>query len=199
MPRRKLYQIIYCDPPWDYKGQTQHTGRGGAKSGGAISHYPTMTVSEMKKLNVKDIADPEGCLLFMWTSSPHLDQAIDLMKAWGFDYATIGFIWDKQRLNPGYYTLSQCEICIIGKLNRIPKPRGARNIQQLVSIKRTRHSQKPGEVRERIVKMFPKQNKLEMFARRKAKGWDSWGNEVKSQIKIIKQQAKLAAKLRKQR
>ena len=197
MPRRKLYQIIYCDPPWDYKGQTQHTGRGGTKSGGAISHYPTMTVSEMKKLNVKDIADPEGCLMFMWTSSPHLDQAIDLMKAWGFDYATIGFIWDKQRLNPGYYTLSQCEICIIGKLNRIPKPRGARNIQQLVSIKRTRHSQKPGEVRERIVQMFPKQNKLEMFARRKAKGWDSWGNEVKSQIKIIKQQAKLAAKLRK--
>ena len=197
MPRRKLYQIIYCDPPWDYKGQTQHTGRGGAKSGGAISHYPTMTVSEMKKLNVKDIADPKGCLLFMWTSSPHLDQAIDLMKAWGFDYSTIGFIWDKQRLNPGYYTLSQCEICIIGKLNRIPKPRGARNIQQLVSIKRTRHSQKPGEVRERIVKMFPKQNKLEMFARRKSKGWDSWGNEVKSQIKIIKQQAKLAAKLRK--
>jgi len=197
MPRRKLYQIIYCDPPWDYKGQTQHTGRGGIKSGGAISHYPTMTVSEMKKLNVKDIADPEGCLLFMWTSSPHLDQAIDLMKAWGFDYATIGFIWDKQRLNPGYYTLSQCEICIIGKLNRIPKPRGARNIQQLVSIKRTRHSQKPGEVRERIVQMFPKQNKLEMFARRKAKGWDSWGNEVKSQIKLIKKQAKLAAKLRK--
>ena len=197
MPRRKLYQIIYCDPPWDYKGQTQHTGRGGIKSGGATSHYPTMTVSEMKKLNIKDIADPEGCLLFMWTSSPHLDQAIDLMKAWGFDYSTIGFIWDKQRLNPGYYTLSQCEICIIGKLNRIPKPRGARNIQQLVSIKRTRHSQKPGEVRERIVKMFPKQNKLEMFARRKSKGWDSWGNEVKSQIKIIKQQAKLAAKLRK--
>lgn len=197
MPRRKLYQIIYCDPPWDYKGQTQHTGRGGVKSGGAISHYPTMTVSEMKKLNVKDIADPEGCLLFMWTSSPHLDQAIDLMKAWGFDYATIGFIWDKQRLNPGYYTLSQCEICIIGKLNRIPKPRGARNIQQLVSIKRTRHSQKPGEVRERIVQMFPKQNKLEMFARRKAKGWDSWGNEVKSQIKLIKKQAKAAARMRK--
>lgn len=197
MPRRKLYQIIYCDPPWDYKGQTQHTGRGGIKSGGAISHYPTMTVSEMKKLNVKDIADPEGCLLFMWTSSPHLDQAIDLMKAWGFDYATIGFIWDKQRLNPGYYTLSQCEICIIGKLNRIPTPRGARNIQQLVSIKRTRHSQKPGEVRERIVQMFPKQNKLEMFARRKATGWDSWGNEVKSQIKLIKKQAKAAAIMRK--
>ena len=199
MPRRKLYQIIYCDPPWDYKGQTQHTGRGGVKSGGAISHYPTMTVSEMKKLNVKDIADPEGCLLFMWTSSPHLDQAIDLMKAWGFDYATIGFIWDKQRLNPGYYTLSQCEICIIGKLNRIPKPRGARNIQQLVSIKRTRHSQKPGEVRERIVQMFPKQNKLEMFARRKATGWDSWGNEVKSQIKLIKKQAKAAAIMRRKK
>ena len=49
MPRRKLYQIIYCDPPWDYKGQTQHTGRGGTKSGGAVTHYPTMTVSEMKK------------------------------------------------------------------------------------------------------------------------------------------------------
>jgi N6-adenosine-specific RNA methylase IME4 len=86
--------------------------------------------------------------------------------------------------------MSQCEICLIGKIHKIPQPRGARNIRQLVSIERTRHSQKPGEVRDRISEMFPKQNKLEMFARKKYKGWDAWGNEVKSQINIFKKQAK---------
>ena len=114
----------------------------------------------------------------MWATSPHLDQAIDLLKSWGFSWATVGFVWDKKKVNPGFYTMSQCEICLIGKKGKIPSPRGARNIRQLVRVERTRHSEKPDEVRSRIVKMFPTQNKIELFARKKAKGWDSWGNEV---------------------
>ena len=124
----------------------------------------------------------EDCLLFMWATSPHLDQAIELLKAWGFSWATVGFVWDKQKVNPGFYTMSQVELCLIGKRGKIPKPRGARNIRQLVSEMRGKHSAKPAEVRKRIEEMFPEQNKIELFAREAPEGWDVHGNEVESDI-----------------
>jgi len=177
------YEILYADPPWDYKGQRQHNGKGKKDTGGAVEHYPTMTLKELKRLDIDSIC-AESCLLFMWSSSPHLDQAIDLMKAWGFSWATVGFVWDKQRVNPGFYTMSQCELCLIGKRGKIPKPRGARNIRQLVSEMRGKHSTKPAEVRKRIELMFPEQNKIELFSRHSPPGWDIWGNEVKSNITL---------------
>lgn len=177
------YQIVYADPPWDYKGQKQHNGKGGVDTGGAIEHYPTMTLNELKLLRVKDVCD-DDCLLFMWTSSPHLDQAIELLKSWEFKYATVGFVWDKQKVNPGFYTMSQCELCLIGKRGRIPSPRGARNVRQFVSVERGVHSAKPEEVRTRIEQMFPNQSKLELFARTTATGWDCFGNEVTSTVSI---------------
>ena len=173
----KKYSIIYADPPWDYKGQLQHTGSGGKDSGGAVRHYPTVSVPEMKTWDVASISE-EDCLLFMWSSSPHLDQAIQLGKAWGFRWATVAFVWDKQRLNPGFYTMSQCELCLVFRRGKIPQPRGARNMRQLVQIKRTRHSEKPDAVRERIEKMFPHQCKIELFARKRHQGWDAWGLEI---------------------
>jgi len=173
------YQIIYADPCWDYKGQTQHAGTKSSDTGGAKAHYPTMTLKELKGLKpmIDELAD-DDCLIFMWSSSPHLDQAIDLIKGWGFKWATVGFVWDKQKVNPGFYTMSQCELCLIGKRGKIPKPRGARNVRQLVSEMRGRHSAKPHEVRKRIDMMFPNQKKIELFARERVDGWDAWGNEI---------------------
>ena len=171
------FDIIYADPPWDYKGQLQHAGPGSADTGGAVRHYPTVKLSELKELNVKRIAAQDS-LLFMWATSPHLDQAIDLGKSWGFDWATVAFVWDKVRVNPGFYTLSQCELCLVFKHGRIPKPRGARNVRQLVSVKRGPHSTKPEEVRKRIERMFPDQRRIELFARNTAPGWQLWGLEA---------------------
>lgn len=177
------FSILYADPPWDYKGQTQHAGAGSGSTGGAVVHYPTMTLSDLKKLDVKDYA-ADDALLFLWSSSPHLDQAIDLMPSWGFDYVTVGFVWDKQKVNPGYYTMSQCELCLIGKKGKIPSPRGARNVRQYLSHPRGEHSEKPAEVRQRIEAMFPQHAKLELFARLKVAGWSSWGNEIESDVAI---------------
>ena len=41
------YQILYCDPPWDYKGQTQHGGKGNPDTGSALRHYPTMKLPQL--------------------------------------------------------------------------------------------------------------------------------------------------------
>ena len=176
-----MFSIIYADPCWDYAGHSQHGKKTITK--GAIDHYPTLNLEKLKTLNVKEICEKDA-LLFMWTSSPHLDQAIELMRAWGFEYKTIGFIWEKQKTNPGYYTLSRCEICIVGKMGKIPTPRGSRKEHQFLSEMRREHSQKPDEIRHRIERMFPTQRKIELFAREKKEGWSAWGNEIESDVEI---------------
>ena len=84
------FDIIYADPPWDYKGQLQHAGEGSQDTGGAVRHYPTVTLDDLKTLDIPSIS-ARDCLLFMWATNPHLDQAIDLGKAWGFAWATVAF------------------------------------------------------------------------------------------------------------
>jgi N6-adenosine-specific RNA methylase IME4 len=106
------------------------------------------------------------------------------MESWGFKYATIAFIWHKQRTNPGHYTMSECEICLVGKRGTIPTPRGARNVRQFLSKMRGKHSAKPNEIRARIEAMFPTQNKVELFARQNVLGWDAWGNECENSITL---------------
>ena len=171
------FEIIYADPPWDYKGQLQHAGKGNGDSGGAVRHYQTVTLKKLKNLPVRDIA-ADNSLLFMWATNPHLDQAIALGKAWQFKWATVAFVWDKMKVNPGFYTMSQCELCLVFKRGKIPNPRGLRNIRQLVSEERNGHSQKPKEVRARIDAMFPSLHKIELFARDCHSGWYAWGLEA---------------------
>lgn len=186
LPNKK-FDIIYADPPWDYNGKLQFDKSSKDVESidlsknifisSALFKYPTLKTSELMKLPVQEIAK-DDCLLFMWTSNPHLAQAIELGKAWGFEYRTVAFVWDKMNHNPGQYTLSNCELCLVFKRGRIPTPRGARNIQQLVRSPRKEHSEKPIEVMRAIEKMFPTQECIELFARRKTKGWDAWGLEV---------------------
>ena len=171
------FEVFYADPPWDYKGQHQHNGAGGLDTGGANRHYPTVSLKDLKRLNIQSIT-AENSLLFMWSSSPHLDQAIELGKSWGFAWATIGFVWNKMRTNPGFYSMSQCEVCLLFKHGKIPTPRGARNVRQYVEVARESHSKKPEEVRNRISQMFPTQRKIELFARETVPGWKVWGNQV---------------------
>ena len=191
----ETYDIIYADPPWDYNGKMQYdksnikTENVGFEKNIFISSaafkYPTLKLRDLKELDVKSIAK-DDCLLFMWTTGPQLAYAVELGQAWGFEYKTISFVWDKMAHNPGRYTLSQTELCLVFKRGRIPKPRGARNIRQLVRVPRSKHSQKPDLVIEGITKMFPEQKKIELFARKNYNGWDNWGLEIpNSKIDIL--------------
>jgi N6-adenosine-specific RNA methylase IME4 len=114
----------------------------------------------------------------MWTTWPHLDQAISLGTGWGFKYVHTPFVWNKMKVNPGFYTMTQTEPVLCFKRGKIPQPRGSRNERQLIEEMRTKHSTKPQECYTRIERMFPTQNKMEMFARIQRQGWDCFGNEV---------------------
>lgn len=183
----KKFDIIYADPPWHYNGKLQYDKSSKCVEKIDISRnifistaafkYPTVKTKDLMKIPIYEIAK-DDCLLFMWSTNPHLTQAMDLGKAWGFEYKTIAFVWDKMNHNPGQYTLSNCELCLVFKRGRIPKPRGARNIQQLVRSPRRKHSMKPDEVRNNIEKMFPNQKRIELFARGRFESWSEWGLDV---------------------
>jgi N6-adenosine-specific RNA methylase IME4 len=185
----QTYDIIYADPPWDYHGKMQYDRscikdvnvgfRRKVFISAATFQYPTMKLRDLEKLDVPSISASD-CLLFLWTTGPQMANAISLGSAWGFAYKTVAFVWDKMNHNPGRYTLSQTEFCLVFKKGRIPSPRGARNVKQLVRSRREAHSAKPEEVIDGITAMFPSQRKIDLFARRRFQGWDAWGLEAPS-------------------
>lgn len=170
----KKYNIIYADPPWSYKDK--------GCNGNAAQHYPLMKDADICALPVKDIA-ADDCVLFMWATYPKLQEALDVIKAWGFTYKTIGFQWVKQNRSRngtffglGRWTRGNTEPCLIatkGKPARVSK-----SVGQLVFSPIRAHSQKPDEVRDRIVELMGDLPRVELFARSAAAGWDCWGNEA---------------------
>lgn len=193
LPNKK-YQVIYADPPWDYGGKMQYDkttikseNAGFEKKifiSSATFKYPTLKLKQLKELNVASIS-ADDCILFMWTTGPQMSNSIELGISWGFEYKTVAFVWDKMIHNPGRYTLSQTEFVLAFKKGKFPQPRGARNIKQYIQVRRGEHSVKPLEIIDGITKMFPSQEKIELFARNNYIGWDNWGLEIpNSKIKI---------------
>lgn len=189
------YDVIYADPPWDYGGKMQYdktTIKSENKDfekkiflSSAEFKYPTLKLKQLKELDVPGIM-ADDCLLFMWTTGPQMANSIELGEAWGFEYKTIAFVWDKMVHNPGRYTLSQTEFVLAFKHGRFPQPRGARNIRQMIEIHRGKHSVKPVKVLDGITQMFPTQKKIELFARNNYVGWDNWGLEIPNEKIDIK-------------
>jgi N6-adenosine-specific RNA methylase IME4 len=165
-----LYPLIVADPPWRFTTRSEH-GRGRS----AENHYPTMTLEELKALSVP--AAPNG-LLFMWSTSPMLAQAIELMGTWGFDYG--GFVaWDKEIIGTGYRFRSQVELLLYGAKGRgLPIPPPADRVCNLITARRGAHSEKPVELYDLLARQYPGVPRLEMFARTVREGWDAWGNEA---------------------
>jgi N6-adenosine-specific RNA methylase IME4 len=176
----KKYQIIYADPPWDYKDK--------GCQGTMANHYKGMNIFEICKLPIKDISD-DSCILFLWATYPMLKEALRVIDWWGFEYKSIAFQWIK--LNPksktpfyglGRWTRGNTEPCLIatkGKPKRI-----SASVFQLIQQPRGKHSEKPQEARDKIIQLVGDLPRIELFARQKTEGWDVWGNEVKSDIEL---------------
>ena len=145
-------------------------------------------------------------MLFLWVVNTHLPEALELIKAWGFEYQTKGFIWIKTnkraRFDPDllpFIPVLETELIELPVSDRnfhigngfhtranpedcllasTGHPQRLRkDVRQLVFAPIREHSRKPDEVRERIERLYPGPY-LELFARESAPGWDSWGNEV---------------------
>jgi len=156
--------------------------------------YKTMTLETTKK-EIPKLPAYKNCVLFNWTSSSKLLEALDLIKFYGFTYKT-HIIWVKTKdkklwydeeiadtkvqLGIGHNIRNAHELLLIAHKGtpRTPlfKP------PSVVFAERTRkHSEKPKVFRKIINDCYPVKKKLEMFNRDKDeyhnKTWHYWGDE----------------------
>ena len=164
----KKYQIIYIDPPWKYEFSRSISRE-------IENQYPTMDLEDIKKLPIGDLAE-DNSILFLWSTSPKLEEAIEVIKAYGFKYVTSA-IWNKRSIGMGYYFRNIHELLLVGKRGALPVPKPENRVASLISIRRGRHSKKPVEFYKIIEDMYPDTTKIEIFSRIKREGWDSWGFE----------------------
>ena len=185
------YNKIYVDPPWAYATRSE---KGQERS--ASKHYGTMTLEQMKATPVLDLASPLGCLLAMWVTDTHIDQSFELIRWWGFDFKTVGFVWIKTNpldeariaeieaamqaqdldlivklltyLGMGHYTRANPEICIFATHGAPSRLEGGGGVRQVIFAERREHSRKPDGVRG-----------VELFSRLGDQdGWDAAGLEA---------------------
>lgn len=190
----RKYNIIYADPPWQYK----FPGTRAEKT----DDYQTMKTKDICELNIKKIADDDA-ILFLWIIWTKLSDALEVIKAWGFEYKTVAFVWVKTNKNTateqfsflptdsfdsfwgmGMWTRSNTEVCLLATKG---KPiRKSASVHQLIYSPLQGHSKKPDETRERIIELMGDLPRVELFARQKTDGWDVWGNQVESDIEVPK-------------
>jgi len=171
------FNIIYADPGWAYKNACHAGG------------YKVTGTAQIAALPVADIA-ANDCALFMWATFPMIQDAFEVMKGWGLKYKTAAFIWiktNKKRetdfFGMGNWTRANAEVCLLGIKGK-PK-RSSASMRQVIRRPIMRHSEKPPEIRDRIVQLMGDQSRVELFAREVMPGWAVWGNEVRSSVELL--------------
>lgn len=167
------FRVVYADPPWNY-GNAGVIGDSD-NYGHAERHYPAMTIAELCAMDIKSIVE-DNAVLFLWVTSPLLDECFPVIKAWGFDYKT-SFVWDKVKHNFGHYNSVRHEfllVCTRGSCT----PDEKKLYDSVISVERTeKHSEKPEEFRAIIDTLYTHGKRIELFARQRAEGWECYGNE----------------------
>ncbi len=192
---RNHYGAIYADPPWAFQAWYASGWRNRADGSRYYSspsprgaRYDTMLAEDIAALPVADIAASDS-VLFLWGCWPMLQQALHVMDGWGFQYKSCAFVWTKANIRQidlfredadgdmllGYWTRANTEFCLLGTRGK-PK-RIATDVRQPIIERRREHSRKPDCVYDRIERLVAGPY-LELFARTKRPGWDSWGNET---------------------
>jgi N6-adenosine-specific RNA methylase IME4 len=138
-----------------------------------------MPLEEICALPVSYLAT-DAAALFLWTTAPHLQESFDVLAAWGFEYKTT-VVWVKDKIGLGYFVRNQHELLLVATRGDMPSPSPANRPASVISAPRREHSRKPDEAYALIEQMYPELPKVELFARQKRSGWQTWGNEVRAE------------------
>jgi len=162
------YQLIYADPPWRYEHCETDCRR-------IENQYPTMTLDAICSLPVPTLAAPD-CVLWLWTTSPKVAEAMSVIAAWGFTYRTC-LVWVKDKIGMGYYARQRHELLLVAAKGHLPVPEPATRPDSVIEAPRLQHSAKPPSVYDTLERMYPACPKIELFSRTEREGWTQWGNE----------------------
>ena len=181
------YRTIVADPPWKYgvwgKGSKNALYATKDFNIDAEIPYKTMSVEEIKALNVAYLAD-ENCELYLWTTQKYLPDAFEVLKAWGFKYCQT-LTWCKTPMGTGQGGVycPTTEFLILGRKGKMPKAKRIDTTWWNVKRVWKTHSKKP-EFFQDLIETVSDVPRLEMFARRKRVGWDIWGNELENDVEL---------------
>lgn len=164
------YSTIMADPPWS-RNQTVNFG--------ALKHYNLMKLEDIKNMPIADLA-AKNAHLYLWVPNGLLQDGLDVMKAWGFEFKTI-FTWIKPKLGLGVYLRNASETVLFGIRGKLPIQFKAQPNWGFFPVQD--HSHKPEEQYAIMERCSPGPY-LELFARRRQPGWDAWGNQIDSDIVI---------------
>lgn len=148
------FGVIVIDPPWP-QGRLP---------------YPTMSVEEIRALNIPSAAD---CILWLWSTNGFMHEAFHVLEAWKFEPKAI-LTWVKDRLGIGMWLRGQTEHCILATRGK-PVINLTNQGTALFGPVRE-HSRKPDEFFELVQSLCPASGFLEMFARGQRAGWTCWGS-----------------------
>lgn len=171
------FGCVLADPPWSFK---TWSGKTGTPHRTANDHYVTTATTALSDIPIESVCAP-NCALFMWVVDSHIDQALELGRAWGFQLKTRAFTWRKltkngtAKIGMGYWTRKQTEMCLLftrGKVKRKDK-----GVREIIDAPRREHSRKPDETYSRIERLVDGPY-LELFARQAWPGWSAWGNQI---------------------
>ncbi len=170
-PPEGKYRVLYADSPWQYNDERR--GLNGYSA--AVDHFPTMSLQEICELPIEDIAH-DNSVLFLWTTSPLIGDAFQVVEAWGFEYKA-NCVWNKATHNVGHYFSVHHEhllLCTRGSCT----PDTPKQHNSVQCIERAEHSRKPAEFYSLIESMYTTGPYIELFARQPRWGWEAWGNEA---------------------
>ena len=165
---KNKFDLILADPPWIYNIEAvRHEDK-------ISAHYRQMSTQDICNLPVQKISEKKA-VLFLWSSAPKVNEAMEVIQCWGFEYKT-QLIWNKKSMGLGQNVRGQHEILLIGKKGNFPTPKF--KPRSVFEEKRTDHSRKPVKSYKIIETMYPEAKKIELFARWVYPGWVGVGNEA---------------------
>ena len=141
-----------------------------------------MTIAEIASLPVRDLLAPDAVIL-LWVTDPLLPRALEVVRAWGLTFKTVGFYWTKRKpsgaehLGGGYYTRANPEQCWILTRGK-GVSRADRSVRRLLAAPVRAHSEKPDLFYTEVERLFGNVPRVDVFARRKRDGWDALGDEI---------------------
>lgn len=172
------FRTLLIDPPWPK--QTTGSLLADRAFRSASDVYPTMSIKQIKSMPINELGDV-GAHLWLWVTDVMLPYGFEVMKAWGFKYHA-PIVWRKPSGN-GNYFIHLTEFILFGYKRKCQFNR-ARFVPNTYDWPHEReHSRKP-EGSYDLIESVSDPSRLEIFARRRRKGWHVNGNEVLSDIYI---------------
>lgn len=164
------YRCIIIDPPWEME-KIEREERPNQTN---TLDYPCMSLEEIAKLPITELADAEGCHIYLWVTHKHLPDGLNLFEKWGVKYQCV-LTWVK---NVGFTPFSwmyNTEHVLFGRIGKLQLTKLGDKLSFESPV--TKHSEKPEAFYIKVKAASP-EPRIAMFERKPRDGFTVWGNEI---------------------